>query len=452
MIINIHPSAVDNFNKKADELLGFIIERPFKRERQEEFSSHLHVAGSFTDKDIIGEIEVSSSDYKGNTISRTFHFEGKNYGLSEENYNKLKDIAEKLQLLPGIRSTLSCTFVEKCLFTWLGNKYKKIEDPQPFLEFLNSEAQKVVEKTTSWIPIANLEIQSSFLISRSQIKPITKDVMDNWESNIGGAATGEDKKKIIEKFHKKRKEYQGLAAVVSVIEAEPEYAFDYALEEAQTITSVLGIFSSATLIPDIKCLSRIKGSENMAQATIFFEGANGNLSTTTSKILDTASTKYWRLSSSEINEIRKVGLDNISSLLTTESLNGFRKSVLNAILLYSKSAFTSDPIEKVVHTLSSLESILLKNENEPIQQNLSERIAVFTSKELTERKSIIKLIKSIYGVRSRYLHHGHTTSELKLISDFLLKIWLFYMQLLGNVDRFSTQDEFVCAIDDHKLA
>lgn len=452
MIINIHPSAVDNYNKKADELLGFIIECPPKKERQEQFSSHLHVAGSFTDKDIIGEIEVSSSDYKGNTISRSFHLDGKNYELSEESYKKLKDIAEKLQLLPGIRNTLSCSFVEKSLFKWLGNKYKKIGTQQSYLEFLNSEAQDVVEKVISWVPIANLEVQSTFPISQSQIKPITKEVMDNWENNIGGAVTGEDKEKVIEHFQQKRKEYQGLAAVVTVIEAEPEYAFDYALEEAQKITSVLGVFSSATLTPDIKCLSRIKGSENMAQATIYFESANGNLSTTTSKILDTASLKYWRLSTPKICEIRKIGLDNISSLLVTESLKGFQKSVLNAIFLYSKSAFTADPVEKVVHILSSLESILLKNENEPIQQNLSERIAVFTSKELAERKSIIKMIKSIYSVRSRYLHHGHTSSELKLISDFLLKIRLFYMQLLNNIDRFSTQEEFVCAIDDHKLA
>ena len=452
MIINIHQSAVDNYNMKADELLEFIIECPPDRKSQEEFSSHIHIAGSFTDKDIIGDIEVLSSDYRGNTIARSFHFNGKNYGLNEESYEKLKYIAERLHLLPGIRNTLSYSFVEKSLFSWLSKIYRKIGAPQPYVEFLNSEAQAVVKKNTSWVPIANLEVQSAFTVSNSQIKPITKEVMDDWESNIGGVMTGEDKEKVIEHFQQKRKVYQGLAAVVTIIEAEPEYAFDYALEEAQKITSVLGIFSSAILIPDIKCLSRIKGSENMAQAAIFFESSNGILSTTTSKILDKASLKYWRLSTSEICEIRKVGLDKISLLLTASSLNGFQKCVLNSIFLYSKSAFTADPVEKVVYILSSLESILLKNENEPIQQNLSERIAVFTAKELEERKLIIKTIKSIYSVRSRYLHHGHTSLELKLIADFLLKVWLFYMQLLDNINRFSTQEEFVCAIDDHKLA
>lgn len=451
MTINIHPSAVENYNKKADDLLDLVDEFPPDNVQQEGFSSELHIAASLTDKDIIGDIEVATSDYRGNTIARFFHFNGKKYGLSEENYKKLKDVAERIQLLPGIRNKLSCSFVEKNLFSWLCNRYKKIETSQFYLEFLTNETRDIVKQTTSWVPIANLEVQSAFPISKSKIIPISKEVMDNWEKNMGALA-GENKEKVIEYFRQKRKAYQGLAAVVTTIEAEPEYAFDYALEEAQKITSVLGIFSSATLMPDIKCLSNIKGSENMSQATIFFESSNGHLSTTTSRILDKASMKYWRLSQKEIIEIRKVGLDKISSLLTTEPLKGFQESVLNAIFLYSKSAFTSDPVEKVVYILSSLESILLKNENESIQQNLSERIAIFTAHGLEERKSIIKIIKSIYGVRSRYLHHGHTSLELKLIADFMLKVWLFYMQLLENIDRFSTQEEFVNAIDDQKLS
>jgi len=101
--------------------------------------------------------------------------------------------------------------------------------------------------------------------------------------------------------------------------------------------------------------------------------------------------------------------------------------------------------------LSSLESVLLKNENEPIQQNLAERLAVFTAQELTERKTIIKLIKTVYGLRSKYLHHGHSSSELEIVSEFMACVWGFFMQLVNNVERFKTKEEFLIAIDDHKL-
>jgi Apea-like HEPN len=450
MVIKIHPSAAINFNTKADELISLIEEFPKLEVRQSSFPSDLHIAASFTEKDIIGDIEEATSDYLGNTVARFFYFGRKKLGLNEENYRNLRDLAERIQSLPTIRSMLSCKFIEKALFSYISKKYKKMDIADFFIEYLNSEAQTVVKTITSWIPIANLEVQCAFPISNSEICPLSKALIDKWQSRFE-SLIGEDKGDVIKLFEKIRKDNQGLASIVTIIEAEPEYASDYALEEAQKITAILGIFSGATLIPNLKCISNIKGSENVAHSTIFLEDIEDNLKISNG-IVDSSSSKFWRLGQREIIEIRKTGLDKISSLLTLSSPKDFEKSVLNSIFLYSKSAFTADPVEKVVHMLSSLESILLKNENEPIQQNLAERIAVFTAQELNERKFIIKTIKSVYGIRSRYLHHGHTSSELKLISDFMMQVWMFYIQILANVDRFRDKNEFINSIDDHKLA
>ena len=175
--------------------------------------------------------------------------------------------------------------------------------------------------------------------------------------------SGENRKGAAQLFTKIRKDHQGLASIVTVIEAEPEYASDYAMEEARKITAILGIFSDATLLPNIKCVSNIKGAENIARATEFSESEEEEF-TMSNSIMDKSSAKYWRLDRRRIREIREEGLDKISSLLASDSLKDFEQSVLNSFFLYSKSAFTADPVEKVVHILSSLESILLKNENE----------------------------------------------------------------------------------------
>ena len=450
MKIKIHPSASGNFNKKADELLGLVKEFPIESPKRASFPSDLHVTGSITEKDIIGEVDLALSDYRGNTVARFFHFNRKKFGLGEGDYRRLKEVAEGLHSLPAMRSALSCSFVEKTLFSWIRNKYQGTDIPDSFVEYLDNEAHKIIKTRISWIPIANLEIQTPFPISRSKIRPLSKAVIDKWEREIA-SLSDEHREKAAQLFEKIRREYQGLAAVVTVMEAEPEYAFDYAMEEAQKITAVLGIFSDATLIPDIKCVSNIKGSENIAQTTVFFESEEDKFKMSSS-IIDKASSGYWRLSRNRIIEIRKMGLDKISSLLASDSPKEFEKSVLNAVFLYSKSAFTADPVEKIVYILSSLESIMLKNESEPIQQNLAERVAVFTTQELKERKSIIKTIKSIYAIRSKYLHHGHVSSELKLISDFMVQVRIFFIRLLANAHLFSTQEKFVNTIDDQKLA
>lgn len=450
MLINIHPSAENNYNKKANELIELIEEFPTEEKKKSSFPSELYVAASLTEEDIIGDIEVSSSDYRGNTIQRFFFVDKKKLGLSENNYKQLREISERIQSLPAIRSMLSCSFVEKALFSWITNKYKGINVQDSFIGYLNDEAQKVVKTITSWIPVANLEVQDSFTISKSKISPLSKATIDKWAAKVENL-TGDHKENSIRFFEKIRHDYQGLAAIVTTITAEPDYASDYALEEAQKITAVLGIFSGATLIPDIKCISNIKGSENVSKFTILSRSDNEGLRMTNS-IIDKSSIKYWRLGQREIIEIQKTGLDTISSLLASDSPTNFEKAVLNSIFLYSKSAFTADPVEKVVYMLSSLESILLKNESEPIQQNLAERIAVFTAQELSKRKFIIKTIKSAYGVRSRYLHHGHTSSEMEIISEFMMQVWIFYIQLLANVAQFRSQEEFVNALDDHKLS
>jgi len=86
MNIDLHPSAVENFNKKADELLNLITEFPPEPPQPKSFPSDIHIAASISDKDIIGEPEVSMADYPGNTVNRFFYIDKRKFGLSVESY------------------------------------------------------------------------------------------------------------------------------------------------------------------------------------------------------------------------------------------------------------------------------------------------------------------------------------------------------------------------------
>jgi len=450
MILNIHPSAADNFNKKASELVKLVKEIPVDQPRSISFHSELQASVSYNNENIISVIDVATTNYRGKVLQRFFKEKEKRFGLEKENYNKIVEIAEALQSLPALRTKLSRSFIEKKLFTWIKNKFQDKGFLETFTEYLKREAILSIKQKTSWIPIAFLEVEIPFFISNSQIHPISKNIIGQWEKKCSLIAT-EDKKNVSKLFEKIKKDFQGLSAIVTSVEAEPEHAFNYVIEEAQRITSILGVFSRATLIPDIKCFSRIKGSEYIARSTVFFE-LDDNKFEINNSMLDIPTPQYWRLSRRGIDEIKKMGLDKLSSFLAAESLKDFEQAVLNSILLYSKSAFTADPMEKVVHILSALESILLRNENEPIQQNLAERIAVFSTDELEDRKSIIKTIKSVYKIRSKYLHHGFNSSELNLLFYFMVRVRSFFIKLIKNTDHFNSKEEFIISIDDQKLS
>lgn len=452
MTLNIHPSAANNFNNKARDFLDFVTPFHPTAATTHGFSSDLHIAATLTEKDLacdVDELDVSSTDYKGQIVARYFLYDNCRHGIDGGNYQVLSKMAEQIQLLPCIKGKLSKSFIEKTLFSWIKAQYKKTLSDKPFIQYLDEEASKAIEKRGYWIPIANLEVEVPFSVSMSEIRPLSKAVIDYWEAQL--SPTSPEHGDMLRKYFEQiRKDYQGLAAAYMVIEAEPDHAFSCAIREAQEVTSILGIFSSATLIPDIKCASTIKGSEHICRATAFIE-SNAGIIRSKGSILDVPSAQYWRLGKRDIEEISKSGLHNLSVLMSKKERNDFEDSVLASVSLYSKSAFTSDPVEKVVYMLSALESILLKNSNEPIQQNLAERLAVFTAQELAKRKSIISTVKAVYSVRSRYLHHGHTSSELALISEFMMCVWTFFMQLIANLGRFTTKEVFISAIDDHKL-
>ena len=450
MKIEIHPSAENNFNLKANELVRLVIEHPSVPIGNQGFKSDVPVVKTITDKDIIGSPDLSITNNLGQTVNRYFHINQKRFGLSEQNYAKVVDISENIQSLTALRSKVSSQFIENVLFTWIHNKFSNEKYTTIFIEELQNEIVQSVKPITTWIPIANLETEASFSVSNSEICSLSKDVLQEWENKLL-SITPSKKANISKLFENIKAKFQGLAAVVTTLEAEPKHALQYTMLEAQRITSILGIFSAGVFVPNVRCASKVKGSENIAETTTFLHAGDYDFQMN-SGIVAMSSNQFWRLSKDRISEIKNVALDKLSEMLNADSLNEYEDAILNSVLLYSKSAFTLDPVEKVVYILSALESIMLKNNTEPIQQNLAERFAVFSVDQLKERKEIIKSIKDVYGLRSRYLHHGQKSSELELVESFMLYVWKLFISLINQKNEFTTKIEFLNAIDDHKLS
>ena len=450
MSISLHPAAITAFNEKACSLLQLVKETPRPPSGPSSFPSEVHIAASISEQDIIGQPEESLTDYQGNTVARYFHAKDKRYGLEQESYERLRDLASSICAIRTIKDKLSTSYVEKELFKWIESSFADQTACPTFFDALTFAAGRDITKSTSWIPIANLEIEAPFPIGAVELRPISSSVIDAWEAETA-SIPAEHRANAAQLFAKIRKRFQGRAAVIIPLEAEPNRAYEVAVERAELATSLLAIFSLGALLPDVKCLSKLSGSELIAQATVLSSPDDDSFRMT-ENILDRASARPWRLDKKEIVELRKSGLDAMSALLNDDDPNEFKRAILNALIIYSKSAFTAEPVEKVIYILSSLESMLLKNETEPIQQNLAERMAIFIAGDLATRKKVISNVKSIYGVRSGYLHHGHQRSEIDSITEFMNSTSVFYVRLLANAEQFSTRLEFVSAIDDAKLS
>jgi hypothetical protein len=319
MTLEIHPSAVSNFDTKAAALVSLIKEIPVNPPRLPEFPSDIHTI-AIKKEDILEFTEEAMTDYRGRTVARFFRSDKGCYGLDPNDYAKVIKLAERLQSLPGLRSKLSTFFIETSLFTWLRRNFKREEIDPSFTAFLVRQAEEAIETITLWTPVAYLEIEIPIPVSRSELRPLSKSVADRWEQYLKQFSKGkDDDSNLSAMFDPIRENYQGLAAVVTKVEAEPRRAIEFAREEAERITSVMAILSGAICRADIKCVSKIKGSENLGVGATILEFEADRFQVH-EDVLD-QSTNFWRLGREDIDDFRSVFLDKVSRLLAAESLN-----------------------------------------------------------------------------------------------------------------------------------
>lgn len=446
--LEIHPAAAKSFDERASSLLGLIKEIP-RLFSNDEFKSEIHVVATINENEMLGEPSEGQIDYRGSTVARYFYRDRCRYGIEDENYRTLVDLAAAIQSNRSVSSALSFAFIEESLFTWISMRFKGEDCPESFVAYLKELAAQRIRDFTVWVPISNLEIEFPFPIGNSELRPLSSKEISSWAERfaIKGHESEEGMLRAIDEL---RKRYQGLAAVRVEARAEEQRAFEIAEEEARKASALLGLVSVGMHFPDVRCMAMPKGCEEVrAFNAIAISGADKFVMN--AQIRDRASMHPWRMGGEEISQARRLMIDRASALLKDTSSNKFKDSILASLFLYSKAAFTSEPVEKLVYILAGLESSLLKNENEPIQQNLGERLAVFLSEKLEDRKSIIRDTKAIYAVRSRFLHHGHHRADLQTVKNFMPHAWRFFVSLLMNADRFPTKENFLNAIDDRKL-
>jgi hypothetical protein len=440
--IQFHANAANAFNEKASELLPLIAQAEDQPPTQAP-SRDIPVAVTLTEEDIRGEVIEVALNGVGKKVGRFFRKNGRRYGLTGDAYQRLADLAERIAGNTAVRGRLGQQYVEKALLDWLQEAYGAEEVITPFTDALIARAANDVEPITVWVPISGLYIEEDFRLGVVTFSPLTRTKFDAWGAQVSSA--------MAPFLNGMRLRIQGRAAAVIELTCERDYAFAAAVEEARIATSYLAIYSAGARLPQIRCPITALGTQRHEQATALYE-KDGRLVHTANHILEAPAHLDWTLSKATVERLRRGGLDTVSGMLSKPSRTAFEETVLSAILIYSKAAFSADPVEKIVYVLSALESVLLRNESESIQQNLGERIAFFIGQSLADRKVLIQQIKAIYGIRSRYLHHGHRRSELDVVESFLTTAWLFFVNLIANAPRFATKEAFVAAIEDRKLS
>lgn len=125
MEFKLHPQAVKSFNEKAEELYNKLNYSPIcsSQKEQKSFRPGFFISSNLTEKDIVGDPKISTTDWTGNEIAIFFHHEGKKIGICGENYKNLLKLSENMQRVPQLSQFVSVSFLKNSIFNWMKDRY-----------------------------------------------------------------------------------------------------------------------------------------------------------------------------------------------------------------------------------------------------------------------------------------------------------------------------------------
>ena len=295
-------------------------------------------------------------------------------------------------------------------------------------------------------------IQSSVSVGKVVFRPITRTLFDKWVAKLIDLRADDERTDFARAMDSERAKVQGLAAGTLVLNAEKQRAGQLALHEVERMLNLLRFFEPVNLHPSLLSHCAIFGKENM-QSTLYYIVENDMLSGSTAAAVDKAY-QPWKLEDGYIAAIRGSGLDVLNSILLREKKTPFHTTILDALQIYSRAGVSGQFSDKLLYLLVTLESLLLKDGSEAIQQNVGERLAFALSRNARARKDIAANFKDVYSLRSKFLHHGNDvdSQHLETLRIFMSNVWKLLSLIIVRADTFENREKFIEALDNVKFS
>ncbi|MGL1890000.1 MAG: HEPN domain-containing protein [Spirochaetaceae bacterium] len=446
----MHPKALDNYNTKLihiSQKIEVIKMEPIDnnpKPKPKPKTNDCYVSGVITAKDI-QSLKISYSDYLGNEIGFYFIFDNCKYQLLRDSFNDLINILLKLNNEIEYK-LLSIKYLTEIYKDWIEISIRTNSN-ETYLEYLNNLFEKEIKEYTIIVPIHNMFTESNFKLGNIQIYNMSPTIIDKWFSE-----SDKSDENILNHIEKFKKDHQGYIAAAYSVKAEKNKAMEMAYDKINDAFMVLRIFSMSNLKITVKSyidLNSWKLSE--VNHTLIIDKNTQELVSNKTSIVNNVNVDP--IANETIHYLTNSSLSSFSDLIRIENKNNYQSKLYDSLQIYSKHTIQKEIYDKLLYVLVSLESLIIKNETEPLTQNISERIAFIVGNTADERVKIVKLIKKIYGLRSRYVHHGkQPIDQMEVLDEFLHVVWVFYTILVQNINRFETINDFLEVIENKKYS
>jgi hypothetical protein len=452
MKISLHPNAIQAFNKDGLEVVANIVRRSINKTKTT-FKPDVYISHTIGTEDIKKFIAVDK-ELNGRVISRFIGKNNENIGLEREFYYKMQSLAESIHKRSEIRLHVSIEFLENSIFDWAIDYFLK-ETTLSLIDYIIPKIEQEVINLTITIPVFGLSVEEPFSLGRVKFQPLDSSFFDNWLSAFDLFPDPSDNfqkqaldfKAQVQSF---RQQLQGSSACVIELEAELNHARKVAMEETENALTLLYIFFPTILHPDTPSIYRPFGKQSIGPDFIIHTDKSHNLPLWSRSL--TIPFKQMLLSKMKLEEMQNLGLNKLNSLYLKDNRSSFEDDLLRSIFIYSRSSLRQDPSDRLIFVFTALDSFLLKDANESIQQNISERMAFLIGDTAQKRIRIVGVIKKAYEFRSKAIHHDISVRDREIYIEFLSYVFIFFLTLIKNSHNFQTKQDLYKLLDERKFS
>ena len=445
-----YPDARRRFDERGELLLSQDVQEPSATpDSPTEFVPDVPISGTITDADIVGPMKQSALDADGFETGRYAAIADGYVAFEGEQHSELLDLARSIQRTQPMRDAVGSDSIVDWIVEWaldrrVGNSNELLTD------FFLRRRKAAVGLYRITVPLHEPFIEAPFDLGTTRLRTLTAEDVATWFQVPTGLPTPVQSA-AEQQLMKQRRLLQARTGVVVDIEAERRYAEQLAWNKAELAAAIIRVVSKGVFFPRART-NCVPLGYAVSERQQFIVHRNGQMLGWSESLLDPESLGAWRLDRRMIEQDIAYWIE-IARVLDSTTPTEFEKDVSRAILLYSRLALTREVSEKLVHLFAALESVLLRSESEPIQSAISERLAFVVGRDANQRAEIARLLKRVYGLRSRFVHHGRDPADnedLRAVKKLLYFAWTFFFQLVFATREFKTRTEFLDRVEVRK--
>jgi hypothetical protein len=364
--------------------------------------------------------------------------------MSNKNAGRFQKLVTTIHQDKNLNKIVSRDFIESTTRRWLLACKVHGERGQPFSEYLSTEITEALDTAKYHFPIVHLTIYKPFKIGNVEIGNFTNEYFETYIKLY--REINSDEPKVYEYM---RKNFYGRAyAAVSVSSTERIKAKELALEMCSLSVDILKICSVALEYPsvvmpfDIDMLS----PHNDSEMIIEYSDINKGLSTSFKNPF-----RPFAITDRVYEFMKKRQVEVFHNFLLTigDDPSELQRLIVKGIRRFAKALSNTNHHQRIAELISILDSLLLSDSKSPIMETVSKYLSKLITKDLTERKAVIKLVKEMYDVRSAWVHHAKEQEfSIEGLTELQRNVQQILIVLIDKANTHTEKKTILSEIDD----